>query len=228
MIIFPFKKFALSAVMTATITAYLSGMSSAQAATLTLDFEGVGNLKPIDNFYNTTPRNYGVAFSSNALGVVDSDVGGTGNIGGEPSPSTALVFTSGTAARMNVINGFTTRLSFFYSMPDFPGVVTIWGGLNGTGKQLAQINLALTPQNGAPDPTGYYSPFVAQTVAFQGIARSVDFGGATNYIAYDDITLGNVLPAAQVPTPALLPGLIGLGVGAWRKRRAASTHQDKS
>ncbi|MFM7471148.1 MAG: PTPA-CTERM sorting domain-containing protein [Nodosilinea sp.] len=30
-------------------------------------------------------------------------------------------------------------------------------------------------------------------------------------------------PPVAVPTPALLPGLIGMGVAAWRKRQGEST-----
>ncbi len=34
---------------------------------------------------------------------------------------------------------------------------------------------------------------------------------------------GKITTTAKVPTPALLPGLIGLGAAAWRKRRNAAT-----
>lgn len=63
------------------------------------------------------------------------------------------------------------------------------------------------------------------TRLFLGFADAADFQGATRQ--YQDNT-GSVTakfaigaPTA-VPTPALLPGLIGLGLGAWRKRRQSA------
>lgn len=40
----------------------------------TLDFEGIGNLEPIGNSYAAA----GIEFSSNALALIDNDVGGSG------------------------------------------------------------------------------------------------------------------------------------------------------
>ncbi|MEJ7714148.1 MAG: hypothetical protein WKF84_30970 [Pyrinomonadaceae bacterium] len=78
-----------------------------------LTFEGVSDLAPIGDFYNGgAGGNLGISFSSNALAVIDEDAGGSGNFGGEPSPSTALFFLEGGAATMNVSAGFDTGFSF--------------------------------------------------------------------------------------------------------------------
>jgi hypothetical protein len=199
----------------------------AQAATV-LTFEDLGNLEPVVGFYNGQLANggigsgpgpnFGITFSANALAIIDSDAGGTGNFGGEPSSSTGLFFMDGAAATMNVAGGFDTGFSFFYSSVNVPGSINVWDGLDGTGNLLASLVLAVTPLGGAMDPTGDYGPFVPIGVAFNGIAKSVDFGGTINQIVFDDITIGSVTPGPDrsVPQPGslilLVAGALGAGV----------------
>ena len=193
-----------------------------QATVIVLTFEGVGDLNPVGNFYNGGGGpNYGVDFSANTLAVVDADAGGSGNIGGEPSPSTAMFFLTGSDPYMNVAAGFTTGFSFFYSAVNNPGSLIIWDGLNGTGTQLAALALPLTASDGG-DPSGSFSPFYPIGVPFSGTAKSVTFGGVQNQIAFDDVTFGSATPG-QVPEPTTL-SLVGVGlVGlARRARRRAS------
>jgi hypothetical protein len=166
-----------------------------RADVVVLTFEGVGNDTPVGNFYNGgAGGNFGISFSNNGLGIIDSDAGGTGNIGGEPSPSTVLYFLSGGAATMNVAAGFDTGFSFYYSAIVYTGFVNVYDGVDGSGNLLAHIDLSLTPYGGAPDPNGAYSPFVPIGVSFNGVAKSVDFGGTADYIAFDNITLGASVP----------------------------------
>jgi PEP-CTERM motif len=226
---------AVALVLAVVITA-----TPALAATV-LTFEGLGNLEPVVGFYNGQQANggigsgpgpnLGITFSQNALAIIDADAGGTGNFGGEPSPSTGLFFLSGQAATMNVAAGFDTGFSFFYSSINVPGSIDVWDGLDGTGNLLGSLVLPVTPFSGAPDPTGAYSPFVPIGVAFNGIARSVDFGGTVNQIVFDDITIGSVTPGpntsvpdASVPEPGslilLAAGALGAGViRRWVGRR---------
>jgi hypothetical protein len=166
-----------------------------------LTFEGLQNLEPVNNYYNggtggngSGPGpNFGITFTSTSLALIDADAGGTGNFGGEPSPSTALFFLDGTAV-MNVPAGFTTGFSFFYTSPSFVGTVNVYDGPDATGNLLTSLSLPLTPNNGDPDPTGTFSPFVPIGVSFNGTAKSVDFGGTVDQIAFDDITLGSATP----------------------------------
>jgi hypothetical protein len=169
----------------------------------TLTFEGLRDRESVLNYYNgglggngsgSGPA-YGVTFSPNALAIIDGDAGGTGNFGGEPTPSTILFFLTGTAI-MNVPSGFTTGFSFYYSAINSPGTVTVYSGVNASGSVLASIPLPLTPHSGAPDPTGEFSPLVPVGVSFSGTARSVDFSGTVNQIGFDNITFGS-----QTPTP---------------------------
>ena len=167
----------------------------------TLTFEGLNNGEAVGQFYNgglggsgSGPgTNHGIFFSSNALALIDTDAGGSGNFGGEPSPDTVMYFTSGTAV-MNVPAGFTTGFSFYYSAPNNPASITVYDGLNGTGNVLATLALPTTPLNGAPDPNGAFSPFVPIGVTFAGTARSVDFGGSVSQVGFDNITIGSAAP----------------------------------
>ncbi len=217
-------------------------VQSKTAATV-LTFEGLGNQEPVNNFYDgglggtgSGPGpSFGVQFSSNSLAIIDQDAGGSGNFGGEPSPDTVLFFLTGAAATMNVPAGFTTGFSFYYSAINQPGVIRVYDGLNATGNVLATLNLPLTPNNGAPDPTGTFSPLVPIGVSFSGTARSVDFGGTVDQVAFDDITLGSStagggspVPTAYAPVPALSPtwllvlgaGLLALVGFGWRRWRS--------
>lgn len=204
---------------------------------IVLDFEGLNNLESVNNFYNggtggngSGPgQDFGIAFNASSLALIDQDAGGSGNIGGEPSPDTVLVFLENTVI-MNVPAGFTTGFSFFYSAVSFPGAVRVYDGLDGTGNLLTQLVLPLTPFNGAPDPTGQFSPFVPIGVSFTGVARSVQFGDIANRIVYDDITIGSAIPGrgGVAPAPvtsgqallALTAVLGALGVVRLRTRQA--------
>lgn len=196
--------------------------ANAFSAAFTLTFEGLGNLEAVGNFYNgglggsgSGPGpNFGVTFNADALSIIDEDAGGTGNFGGEPSPSTVLFFLTGSAAVMSVEAGFDTGFSFFYSAINQPGSVTVWDGINGTGNILATLNLPLTPFNGAPDPTGTFSPLVPIGVAFNGTAKSVSFAGVQNQIAFDNITFGSEVPEGAIPEPGTY-ALMGMPLAAF-------------
>jgi hypothetical protein len=57
-------------------------------------------------------------------------------------------------------------------------------------------------------------------VAFSGLARSVNFGGSANQIAFDNITLGSKDPGGEIPEPGSM-GLLASGlVAVWMRRRA--------
>ncbi len=196
----------------------IASVAPVSASITVLTFEGLQDLEPVLNFYNgglggngSGPGpDYGITFSATSLALIDADAGGSGNIGGEPSPDTVLFFLSGTAI-LNVTAGFTDGFSFYYSAINQPGVVNVYDGPDATGNLLASINLPVTPTNGAPDPTGSFSPLLPIGVSFSGTALSVDFGGAANQIVFDDITFGSETPGggnSAIPEPS---GVIALG-----------------
>lgn len=193
--------------------------ASASAVVITLDFEGLGDLESVGDFYNggtggngSVGTNFGIGFSDNALAIIDADAGGSGNFGGEPSPDTVLFFLEGAETFMNVVAGFDTGFSFYYSAVNQPGFVNVYDALNGTGNILATIDLAITPSDGG-DPSGSFSPFFAVGAAFDGTAMSVGFGGVGNQIGFDNITFGSAVPTPPRPVSDTGSTLVLLGAG---------------
>jgi PEP-CTERM motif len=208
--------------------ALLAAAGAASAAVITLDFEGVGDLNPVGNFYNGgAGTNYGVSFSPDTLAVVDSDSGGSGNFANEPSANTVMFFLNANTAILNYAAGFVDGFSFFYSSST-AATVTVWDGLNGTGNLLGTLTLsAQHTQNCVGDPNGTFCNWSAVGVTFgMGLtARSINFGGTANQTAFDNITFGSATPGSGptgVPEPASL-ALVGsalLGLAASRRRKA--------
>lgn len=205
----------------------VGAVSSASAVVITLDFEGLGDLESVGAFYagglggngSGPGTNFGITFSDNALAIIDSDAGGGGNFGGEPTPDTVLFFLQGAETYMNVAGGFDTGFSLFYSAINDPGFVNVYDGPNGTGNILATLGLPVTPSDGG-DPFGSFSPFYPVGVSFAGTAASVGFGGVADQIGFDNITFGtdtppvdpNDPPTNGVPDGGTTALLLGLGL----------------
>lgn len=213
-----FKK--LSAALVGLI---ISVSFNANAGLIVIDFEGVGNLASVNDFYNggtdsigNSGINYGVQFNSDALGLIDSDSGGSGNTANEPSGQTTLVFLAGSPI-LNYSAGFDTGFSFFYSS-SIATTVSVFDGLNGLGSLLGTINLISQFQDNScgGDPQGVFCNWTNAGIAFNGIAKSINFGGAINSSVFDDITFGSEVAGkgTVVPEPSTLAifalGLIGL------------------
>lgn len=202
------------------------------AQIIVLDFEGAADQARLLSFYNggtdslgLSGDNYGVQFGPNALSLRDKDVGGAGNFANEPSPDTVMFFSTGSAI-LNYEPGFDTGFSFFYSAK-YAARVLIYDDLNASGNLLAAINLL--PQyadNCMGDPTGTFCNWTPVGTSFDGVAKSVDFGGTVKHTGYDNVTFGSAIPvgapqrlafqtvAMALPEPATWAlftlGLIGL------------------
>ena len=212
----------------ATASLFAAMAAPALADPIVLDFEGVGNQASVNDFYNGgtdsaghAGTDYGVHFNGNALGIIDSDAGGTGNIGNEPSPSTVLFFLTGSAL-LDYAPGFDTGFSFWYTTVDFGGTVKVYDGLGGTGNLLGSIAINALG-TGPGDPNGAFSNWAIGSLGFAGIAKSIDFGGTVNQVAYDNITFGATTPiVTNVPEPStyamLALGLAGVGVVSRRRK----------
>ena len=210
-------KMTMKAIAVATVALCTAQVS--EAAVVTLDFKGVAkpsNQTTVGDYYNggtsgdgNSGTNYGVAFSDNALAL------NSYNGANEPDPG-ILFFLSGGAVTINYAAGFDTGFSFFYAS-NTDAFIRVYDGLNGTGNVLASLSLINNFQSGCG-----YCQWDTKGVSFSGIARSIDFGGGANYVAYDDITFGSATPGSPTPEPATWALMItGFGFigNALRRRR---------
>jgi len=208
------------------ITACLGG-PTAQAAVVSLDFEGINASYPTEDFaaiqafYNggtssagTSGTNFGVSFGENALALCLNQLrercSNTSRGGlGEPSSRTgALFFLSGSETFLNFPSGFRTGFGFNYSSLNYNGRVDVHEGLNGSGNVLAAIDL-LPNASDCPGYEAGFCPFTPAGVLFSGTARSIGFGGVANQIVFDDVTFGSAKPGPDgtaVPSPLPLLG----------------------
>jgi len=230
------KEFALACCASALVA------TAAQAQPIYLDFE---NIAPYPNnsnviiggYYNggtssigTSGTNYGVEFTSSAI-LLCLNTAGTfcsntsrGGQGIASSAFGALYFPNANPT-MNVAAGFDTGFSFVYSDPFAVGTtVSIFSGLDGTGSLLASALLPGTANAGCDSAISggaNYCPFNAYSIGFDGVAKSVVFGGEINAQVFDDFTFGSVTVGGAVPEPAswaMMIGGIGLIGGAMRRR----------
>jgi hypothetical protein len=196
--------------------AMLSLSAAAQAQTILLTFEGLGDGAPIGDFY----AHLGVTFSSNTRASVSVFAGGTSRFTNAPTMGTNMYFADSNAAIMNVAAGFTTGFSFFYTSPYYDGFCNVYDGPDGTGNILATINLAILGTDNTPGAP--YDRWASVGASFSGTARSVALGGTAQYIGFDNITFGSATALIPLP-PASMAGaatLLGLGsIRALRRRR---------
>jgi len=165
-----------------------------------LRFEGLAHLEAILDYYagglgeqgSGPGPDYGITFSANALAVISQEAGGGGDFANNPSGDTTMAFTSGTAATLNVPDGFEFGFSFFYSAAELPGEVIVYDSLDATGNILATLSLPVTPTTG--DTPYLFDNWQPKGVTFSGVARSVDFAGTTDRIGFDNVILGTDEP----------------------------------
>ena len=211
-------------------TALLILMAAPLRAQSVLTFEGLQQNEQVLNYYNGGTGSlgsgpgpsYGITFGVSALALR------SGNYANNPTPPSILYFLSGSGAIMNVPAGFTTGFSFYYASGPTTGTVTVWDQVGATGNILATINLSASGSNcgGSSATFSCWNPVGG---SFSGTAKSVDFGGVANEIAFDNITIGSATASGGAPsaaTPAAVPTLsewaivllaLGLVFIAWNR-----------
>lgn len=210
---------------------------AAFAQEVTLDFEGLENREGVEAYYGggagslgSSGPDHGVIFAPEAMALIDTDAGGTGNIANEPSPDTVLAWASGPSLVMNVPNGFSSRFAFYYSA-SASATVTLYDGVDGTGSVVDTVTLQAQHNDSCTgDPDGDFCNWNFVSVNFTGVVRSVDFSGTADLVGFDDITLGAANNAsAPVSIPSMSPiGLLLLSGGLGLVGLAASTAARRS
>jgi hypothetical protein len=184
-----------------------------------LNFEGLQNGQPVGSFYDGsgpagTP-NYGIFFSSNFLGLRPSSLNlGAGGLGPDPNSTPYIYISNSTLPGvMNIENGFTSGLNFFYASLANE-TVTVWSGINGTGTVLASMTLSASCSG---SPTGCL--WFDTGLHFSGTAESVTFSGPGNSIGLSNITLGQSITAVPEPSSIYLLGIGLFGICTYQLRR---------
>ncbi|MGB3727584.1 MAG: PEP-CTERM sorting domain-containing protein [Glaciecola sp.] len=201
--------------------AILMAGANATASVIVLDFEGIGAGANINDFYNggldsfgNSGVDYGIAFQD-AIACKDADAEGGGNCNSanEPSGETGMIFLDNNSAILSLASGFDTGLSFFYTSAT-AGTVSVYDEVGASGNLLGSVSFGVNfNTNCSGDPTGTFCNWDIASIAFSGIAKSIDFGGTANQVIYDDITFGSVDPGNNnnVSSPGSL-ALLGLGI----------------
>jgi hypothetical protein len=207
-------------------TLLLLSASSAYAnsgSSVFMDFNYLQDQQQVGNFYNGGfGGNFGVSFSSNFYGIrsVYAPINnGSGNFSLDPTQTPAIFINGVTGSQavgyMNVANGFSSGLNFFYTA-GFQETVKIWSGANGTGTLLATLTLSPNDSSCAPAPA--YCNWSSAGLTFSGVGKSVTFSGAANGIGITDITLGQSTTAIPEPSSIVLVGMGLAGLGFQRFR----------
>ena len=201
----------LAIASTGAVCMILGSALSAHALTLTFD-DLSGNLTSIpngyggfnwNNFYNVNPAIY-APNSGYKNGIVSNK-----NVAYNSFENPASIFTNGTPFTFNSVyltGAWNNRLNIL--IQGFQGANQLYSQtvtVNSTAPTLFNFNWS------GIDRLRFNS--------FGGV--NAGYNGSGTHFALDNLTVN----ATPVPTPALLPGLIGLGLGVLRKRKAEAAEQ---
>lgn len=157
-----------------------------------LNLGNIGDLQTVAN--NPLVLESGVNFSTNALGIISVQQGGSGNfIDPLTNPgqlAQAITYDQGQAIIIDVIDGFDDKFSFRYASPFVNHQVTIYDGVNGTGNILATAQLPRTPDSNLTPGAYILENNPASNLFFEGIAKSVVLGSQPNKLLINNITFG--------------------------------------
>jgi len=198
----------LTSLMVVASWAIASAASAAAIDFGTSPWSNVGNVSTPTTgqaTLNTTPNAY-----DNGFGDLDSFVGLDPNDYALNTPAGSLdpadTAYEGSAFKTSVNAGDTLSFNWDFTLfgTDKDYAFTVYNG----------VKTDLATATG----TGSFSQTFSQPGNFSfGVVDVGDYVG-NSPLLISSADYGNATP---IPTPALLPGLIGMGVAAWRKRKAA-------
>jgi hypothetical protein len=192
--------------------AALSAAAPAFAAPVTIDFEGAESFASVGEKYAAQ----GVHFSGPALAFANDEL--SAPLQNLPSGTTVMFTAPDGPATVNVDAGFFDKISFLYSSasggPSSSTTITVYDGANGTGNVIASGSFG----NNTDTIWDTWSLFSLSLNG--GVGKSISFGDASGYVAFDNVTVNAVpLPAALLLFPF---GAAGLGFVARRKKALAA------
>ncbi|GEM_PF-401181 len=179
------------------VRAFGEASFESKSKVVVLDFEGIGNLDEITQFYNGgassagfSGKNYGISFGKSALALVDAQHGGTGNFNTRPMPNTVMFFLNGSTAVINVHQGFTGQFAFDYTSSVL-GTVAFYTEPDGGGTLISteQFQPLATGSKGIEN--GYFDNWKNYSASFSGTAKSVVITCAADQCAFDNILIGD-------------------------------------
>jgi hypothetical protein len=107
-----------------------------------------------------------------------------------------------------------------FLLPSGPTSLSIFSSSNGFASALNSASVGTSLANVVlPFSISSSAPITFRILATGAPATTPNL----RFLFLDNVELdGSIADIAAVPTPALLPGLVGLGVAAWRKRKGAT------
>lgn len=207
-------------VSTAAEAAILSGQVS---GTWDGDYDGAGGFNPGDAF--TADYTYN---DSKITTIIDSSPYYYSEV--KVVPLLSLVFTSGNVSHTFDFSDFSTSNSFgrlvwsdeqLYYSRNYRSKSTEIFGYDYSAPSNNHFHFY------AGSSWSYYTDSAPQPFTF---AKAYSYNDPSYFPygeTYAEVIFSNPSPVTAVPTPALLPGLIGLGLGVLRKRKAQAALEQK-
>jgi hypothetical protein len=212
-------KFAITAASVAAVTTISTAIApAAQAISLSSNTGSITGYASDTINFNSVPTGTFTSLTQGIATLTSDPLTPANQIQGSGS-NRSLAIIGNNANPGSVTFTFSNQLNFF-------GFQWINGNAGGLGNKVVQFfnegvqigsNFTLTP----PGTQRYYNffvqPIAGNTYDFFNEVRLIDPAGSGGNFRIDNVAF------KEIPTPALLPGLVGLGMAAIRQRKKAES-----